>query len=110
MTTKVETLEAKIKANQEAQKKLRAKLEKLAAEGFALGRDLHRAKIADMVGQQVKRKYRSSRHPELNDAEGTLIEVRRTNCTVDFGELGEWDMQIRDVAAVSAEQGMEILF
>ena len=110
MTTEIETLEAKLTTNREAQKELRAKLDRLTEEGFAIERQLHRAKVAALIGQRVKVRYRRNGHPDLNDAVGTLTEVRRTRCTVDFGDLGRWTMPIDDVAEVGCEQGTEILF
>lgn len=75
---------------------------------FAIERAIHAEEIRSIVGQQVKRRYRGSSNPQLNDAIGTLIEVRRTRCTVDFGTHGKWEFLISDILPLDQPQGREL--
>ena len=51
-----------------------------------------------------------SRWSKLNDAAGTLVAVRRTRATVDFGELGRVNVALDDLlpAAEREHQGVFI--
>lgn len=104
--TPIEAIEKQIAANRQKAKRLRKSLEDCTNEGFLLDRRLHRERLRLLIGKPVIRKYRRSDHPELNEATGTLLEVRRTRCTVDFGEHGKWAMPIEEVASPVTEQGM----
>ena len=81
-------------------------------EIFKLKAKQHKAKIAELVGKPnaVRRRFRAEFNPELNDALGTVLEVRRTQCTVEFGDLGPWTVPIKNVIPAGDKQGMFIGF
>lgn len=109
-SSKVADLEKQIAANQRKAKRLRKSLEDCAAEGFSLDRRLRRERLRLLIGEPVILGHRRPDHPELNDTTGTLLEVRRTRCTVDFGTYGKWTMPIEEVAPPETEQGMFVPF
>lgn len=97
-------------------KKLRNKLKRLANQREETQQALHasedairRETLRQAIGQPVKRRYRSSKHPLLNDAIGTLTSVRRTRCTVKYSEpihgCDTWTMPIDGVCLAQDEQG-----
>jgi len=106
--SKLGELQKALEKNERKAKRLRKTLESLQEEKFRLWRAIHREEIKSLLGKPVKRKYRSSDNQELNAAVGTLTEVKRTWCKVDFGELGIWNFPIDSVAPAEAEQGMEV--
>jgi hypothetical protein len=71
---------------------------------------LHRLSVIEAlhVVDGVRLAYRGwAKDKRLDDALGTVIEVKRTRCVVDFGSLGKWRFPIEDVLPVASgeEQG-----
>lgn len=64
--------------------------------------------LVDVTGGVVLRTRlpHESRWSKLNDAAGTLIAVRRTRATVDFGELGRVSVRL-DNLLPAAERGRQ---
>ena len=75
-----------------------------------LTRESHRLTILALVGipDGVCVRYRNAcLDQRLDDATGTVLHVRRTRATVDFGELGKWQFAIESLlpTAERANQG-----
>lgn len=104
-------LEAENKKLDARCKKLREERDKISERQSKIRDELHHLSILELVGKPngVKPRYRYStdeRQAVLNDATGTVLEVRRTRALVDFGAAGKWNMYIVDLATIDAEQGM----
>lgn len=54
------------------------------------------------IGEQVKRRVDWCFNRQLTGRTGTLLEVRRTKCDVDYGDLGVWTMPIANVIPADA--------
>jgi hypothetical protein len=109
----VEKLKAE-KAKLEAAYKRREKLQREARNRCCRIEDeLRRLDLLSLVGKPdaVQLAYRECPGGQcyhLNDRKGTLTAVRRSRCTVDFGEAGKWNMLLGDVKAADALQGYAI--
>ena len=111
---------AKLKAELEKiheRRKQRSQKERADSErGFAIDRELHRLRLNALVGLEAGVMLRF-RHPatdrcaNLNDARGTLLDVRRTRATVDFGAHGRWNMKADSLipSSESTLQGMLVV-
>jgi len=107
--TRLVELRQQLKKTEQQVDRLKAKLEDTYTAGRKLVAAIHREEIKVLIGKPVKRKYRSHSNPQLNDVVGILTDVRRTRCSINFGDHGNWTFPIEDVAAVDQEQGFEIM-
>jgi hypothetical protein len=89
--------------------RLAERKQKLQKAGHAAIMKLQRAELKALIGKKVIYAYRRpERDPKswMNDAEGILLDVRRTRCTVDHGERGRWTFAIERIIAASEKQGV----
>lgn len=103
---------ASLKKRRERQHREREKDEKRWNE---IDAELHRLSLLEILGREqgVKVRYRfpaGDRCAKLNDARGTLVAVRRTRASVDFGEHGKWNWLLSDLLPVNGEQGEVLTF
>lgn len=89
-------------------RELSTRREQLAEECQHLDHQLHDALIRSLVGQTVKPRFQSGLRPELKGRTGTLIECRRTRCTIDFGDAGRFTFPIWDVTHPDQPDGYAI--
>lgn len=114
-TSKVATLEreregihAKLKRLRES---TRQKENDLCRELYRINAAIDREKALSWIGQEVRFKYSVPvDDPQcwLNTATGTLVAVRRSRGTVDFGERGTWNLKLDEIQHVddTAERGI----
>jgi hypothetical protein len=72
--------------------------------------ELRRLDFLELVGKPgaVKIRYRfpnGDRCAHLNDKPGTVLAVRRTRATVDFGDAGRWNWCLGDLLPLDKPQG-----
>jgi len=126
MTTTIEKLEAEKRRLDAQRKRLNERVERLREEYRELEHEEERIrdrilaeKLKELIGKPVRVRHRvhsSDRHAWMNDAVGTLLEVKQTMCFVDYGDVGkehdpgecsEWELPIRDV--VTADEPQPVL-
>ncbi len=58
-----------------------------------------RQRLIDAIGQTVTlRRGTTGKGSTLHGQAGTLTDVRRTRCTIDFGQgIGPWDVPMHEV-------------
>jgi hypothetical protein len=72
---------------------------------------LHRSSVVEKlnVPDGVRTRYRNRcRDKRLDEAMGTVTNVRRTRATVCFGSLGKWNFPIGDLIPVEKQQGIAL--
>ncbi len=109
MATKLEALHAQRDKLHAKSKRYRQLADDAWSQANRVEDEIRKEQLRTMVGQPVKRRYRSRFNEQLNDAVGTLLKVNRTRCVVDYGDpIGEWTIPIEDVAPVNEDQGWMI--
>lgn len=105
---KRDAIVAKQKRNRETYERKSAELSRELA---CINAAILREDVTSWVGQQVRFRYRlPSNDPQawMNDTLGTLTSVRRSRCTVDFGDRGKWNLPLDEIqhAEDKAERGI----
>jgi hypothetical protein len=91
------------------QAKLSAEIDRLWRREDALVEKERAVRLSTLVGGQVRLRYRQpagERCAHLNDKVGTLVAVRRTRCTVDFGDgerCGRWNWPLSEIMPADEE-------
>jgi hypothetical protein len=78
-----------------------------------IGRMATHERLSPLIGIQSGVQVSFTRPPDdpqawMNDAKGTLLDIRRTRGTVDYGERGEWDIPLDQIAPVGEPQGFTL--
>lgn len=103
-TTKLEELRVKRDAvhaeGKRIKEQMQAKLRNVQKRLDKLNADILREEVSAWLGQSVRYRFtlpHSDPQAWMNDAIGTLVEVRRTRCTVDFGDRGRWNLPLDEI-------------
>ena len=89
---------------------LNAEFQKDQRRVTAISNELLRLDFVELVGKPgaVKLRYQErlgGRYAVLNDKAGTVLAVRRTRVTVDFGDAGRWNWPLFDLLPTDKSQG-----
>lgn len=99
---------SKIESLQAERQKLQARLREIADELTQLESIRHAEQIRELVDQPDAVKLAFRWHPDPKaqayiGKPGTLVEVRRTRCSVVFGDGLKWNLKLEDVIPATAD-------
>lgn len=114
-TNKLEALRTKRDAihaeGKRIEVQMRARLRDVQKRLSKLDMAIRRTEVSGWMGQSVRLRYRMlDGHPQVrfNGATGTLIDLKRTRCVIDFGDLGMLNARVDEIthADDQAEDGV----